>query len=1067
LILSLKRFDLDYTTFETVKLNSRCAFGQTLNMKRYTLEGLEATEAEQQENQDGDAMDTGNEDNSTKHMLDEDYEYKLAGVLVHAGVAQGGHYYSFIKDRSEDKWYRFDDDDVTPFDPASIEVECFGGKVKKETKWPNGQVHTVESEQYANALMLFYEKVKMSEQPPFPENTSTKKPNSKDIRMSSGYDAFEPDVRRSNATHRWQSFLFDTEFQLFLKGLLGLCQLASTDSDRRMDVAGNHLLASMPQQYPRWRQDLIQMLLTFLFDVLLYSNERHCLGEWVEMIESILISDLECAREFTYMLASKSVSISGNWLRTYLLDCPDQTARLAGVRVFSRAIQSCLMIPDEQRKLEGWVGAWKKQVLEGIPVNFPCYLQNQLSTFEDVTASESSLMSGIGAILSLLNELIDNVPRSWRFSPELCMFIRNVSSIDAKAGGDLIRNAMIECLIPARLICIIGRNRVPNILKAAFPAATVPIEVAETQIRPEQNPHSHHHLMPMTGNQGLNPSDMNYRGGSPMDYLSAFEAIGCLMGIPGIINAPLIVEHDDQGRGRQRIVLTDSATRALREIFQEWCAESAPGMGQREIEVYLHRSGLENVSPQKIVDMMAKYPTTTTSGNGTKGVSYLSLEGFLAYYRDCSQSNETKVRHDLHMFGFRPDLSRRPSNARHAVMDGQEQHLPSPCESVAYDVYSIFKDNPPNIGKLAGIGLSSFRLYEMAANVGEQVGEYVLAGAFVGKNLEHCSPLIYDALKVIYQGTVGWISHETVPGAIFILRVLASIPDEYQNDRINLIMQFSDGAQHDSNNSPIGLIVAARHLYSGRAQQSYSHDVHYAYERYVGYLRELLGVHCIIRWMHDNRGLWSWMERDIYEVQHQAGPVQSRGDYSMPREPDDGGIALDHHHHSDSDGMPGIHDSEDEEDEDSRLEEMELYQDGPSRVIVTGAGKDAVNGTYTRDGVFEKAFKFSRPGEYKGKNVIFSLFKCNVSNNTKHWYISIIPSQNQPGTSSDVDFYSAPATDDFRELPPLTGWLKAVEGEDPPPFLTLKPGLEDSDPIPVPPFEDNIDGDVNEGPKYV
>ena len=79
-------------------------------------------------------------------LSDEDYEYKLAGVLVHAGVAQGGHYYSFIKDRSlpngegADKWFRFDDEDVTPFDPSSIEVECFGGKVKKETKFPNGQV---------------------------------------------------------------------------------------------------------------------------------------------------------------------------------------------------------------------------------------------------------------------------------------------------------------------------------------------------------------------------------------------------------------------------------------------------------------------------------------------------------------------------------------------------------------------------------------------------------------------------------------------------------------------------------------------------------------------------------------------------------------------------------------------------------------------------------------------------------------------------------------------------------------------------------------------------------------
>ena len=115
------------------------------------------------------------------------------------------------------------------------------------------------------------------------------------------------------------------------------------------------------------------------------------------------------------------------------------------------------------------------------------------------------------------------------------------------------------------------------------------------------------------------------------------------MGIPGIVQVPLLAEQDDQGRGRQRVVLTDTAMHALREIFQENCADSAPGMGQREIETYLHRSGVDNVSSQKIIDMMAKYPTTQ-SGNGSKGLNFLSLEGFLAYYRDFSQSNEIKVR---------------------------------------------------------------------------------------------------------------------------------------------------------------------------------------------------------------------------------------------------------------------------------------------------------------------------------------------------------------------------------------------------------------------------------------
>ena len=31
-----------------------------------------------------------------------DYEYELQGVLVHAGLAQGGHYYSFVRSDSDD-----------------------------------------------------------------------------------------------------------------------------------------------------------------------------------------------------------------------------------------------------------------------------------------------------------------------------------------------------------------------------------------------------------------------------------------------------------------------------------------------------------------------------------------------------------------------------------------------------------------------------------------------------------------------------------------------------------------------------------------------------------------------------------------------------------------------------------------------------------------------------------------------------------------------------------------------------------------------------------------------------
>ena len=39
LVLHLKRFEFDFNTFETIKLNSRCAFPERLNMMPYTSAG--------------------------------------------------------------------------------------------------------------------------------------------------------------------------------------------------------------------------------------------------------------------------------------------------------------------------------------------------------------------------------------------------------------------------------------------------------------------------------------------------------------------------------------------------------------------------------------------------------------------------------------------------------------------------------------------------------------------------------------------------------------------------------------------------------------------------------------------------------------------------------------------------------------------------------------------------------------------------------------------------------------------------------------------------------------------
>ena len=1047
LVLSLKRFDLDYNTFETVKLNSRCAFGQTLNMKRYTLDGVEAMEkAATEEGKDGEGegkdgaapMDTDDDDQVEDPLIslpDEDYEYKLAGVLVHAGVAQGGHYYSFIKDRSskdsgEDKWYKFDDEDVTLFDPSSIEVECFGGKVKKETKWPNGQVHTVETEQFANALMLFYEKVKPTVLPKEEESEEENKDvieqklSDMKVAKTSGYDAYEPDVRRSNSTHKWQTFLFDSEFQTFLKGLLGLCRLSRKDNTQVSQSADGAM---------SWQSTIVDMLLSFFLDVLLYAADKSSLGVWVSMLSDTMSADPESARHFVRKLAEKTHAVSSNWLRTYVADCPDQDSRHAAVTIFAAALRSCASIEDEQTTLIRWTEARKEQMLAFKQnlgqVALPTKLEGSWNVHEDVRALGTPRSSSIGVVVSYLNLLLEAAPRTWRYNSELCMLIRDISTAESNRGGAVLRAALNEAHAPERMICLVTRDKAAGALRSSFPGASMSYELVDSQARQETNPSSH--LLPMGSTQMMS-NDINNRGpsgGTPVasDYLTLFEALGIINGMKGLILAPLVEETAEQVRGRPAYVLTEKASKAMSTIFRESCASGGVGMSQEDIEAYLHRCGLDSssVPTQKILDILTKYPSTNGNGSRSGGFS-LSLEGFLAYYRDTAQTNETRVRSDLHTFGFRPDLSRRSKEARLETSDGCLVLRPT-VESVSIDASAALVDGDESeyLSELALLGLDVFELHAYSYSASEPLAEYLLASTSIDRDT---TDLITNTQRAIYRAPTAWAGNEMWAAATMIFRVLVSIQDSYQKDRIARIMENSSSGM--LNEQDIGLLHAAKALAANRASQNYSNDMQYAYERYVELLKDLMKLKPVVTWMSEHRSLWSWMERDL--IASDEGPSQRRSDYSGRRE----GTLVDNPR-SDTD-MQGIHDSEDDDDDDdSRMyDDVQRYRD--EKVIVQGAGLDVINGLYVRDGFFEGAGKYAKKGIWKGVEETFSLFRCNVSNNTKHWYISIVPVGVQPGTNTDIDFYSAPVSTQAADYPPGQGWTKANEGVPPSPVVEIK-----------------------------
>ncbi|XP_035892637.1 ubiquitin carboxyl-terminal hydrolase puf isoform X2 [Anopheles stephensi] len=104
-------------------------------------------------------------DEEESEDFNENYEYDLVGVTVHTGNADGGHYYSFIKERNEDgdpnhqeRWFLFNDAEVKLFDPSQIAAECFGGEMTSKTYDSVAEKYLDFSFEKTNsAYMLFYE----------------------------------------------------------------------------------------------------------------------------------------------------------------------------------------------------------------------------------------------------------------------------------------------------------------------------------------------------------------------------------------------------------------------------------------------------------------------------------------------------------------------------------------------------------------------------------------------------------------------------------------------------------------------------------------------------------------------------------------------------------------------------------------------------------------------------------------------------------------------------------------------------------------------------------------------
>jgi hypothetical protein len=975
-------------------------------------------------------MDTG-EGNQHPYdsLCDEDYTYKLAGVLVHHGVAQGGHYYSFIRDRSsdegDDKWYRFDDEDVTPFDPSMIETECFGGKVRKETKWPNGQVQMVETEQLANALMLFYEKVKPNKN--MNSDMQTNQPpnlHPGDLNLTTGIDVFKADVKRSISTLRSHSFLTDLQFKHFLKALLDKVVMINTKSNIKI------------KEDSTWQLSILELCMSYFFDVILHCTDKELIDDWSSSLSASLVSFSDGAKWFTHELARRTSGVIGNWLRIFSYECPDTNSRTAAMQVICNGMQCCLGYTSEKHLLQQWSQAWADQarlIGSESPRPFPTALGDSWRHLEDVSLLQSGESSCVGIILSHISLLLEFAPRQWVYNADVCSFLKNLCSAN-EDNNVVIRQAMIESQIPARILALILREKSPRSLRLSFPGASISTEMAEALAKPETQSVSH--LLPIgASNLGMNHST-NLQSPSPSDHIGHVEYLAAVMGIDGIQSANLIYETGSYVKGRCVVALTKLAQEAFIDIFNDNAPEDKL-MGHRDIFNFMKQCGLDpsNIPQQRITNILNRY------GNDAK---LLTLEGFLAYYRDICQSDELQVRIDLHNLGYRPNLSRFPAESLFYTINGRK--IPyDRSESVAIDVALKMKtERVLQLGARFESGIASFHFHVEAYHASNYLSSYLLAWSCYNQNT---TALMTDTLKALYHAQPGWSGNELSQACIAILKVLCSIPDGKQQERISQLMQNTDQVGPHSE-LKCGLLFIAKELSLSRPSQHYNSLL---FERYIDALREFQKLRHVAMWMSENRPLCGWMENWLRSDSMPHPLHQSSGEYNASRR-DMGSIhlgSMDHHRHSDSDINNGLNYS-DEDDDESSYEAHD--HDIQGKVIVSGAGLDCVNGIYVHKNSLDGVKKFEKTGVWNGREEMFHLFRCRLSDKTRRWYISIVPRNIQPGSNKDIDFYCAKALDEPNEVPDKLVWTTAKEnGVDPPPTVTWQvdqnDGTNSEDPI--------------------
>ena len=230
LILSLRRFEFDLDTMNRVKLNTYCEFPQVLNMEPYTLEAVTQKDAQ------AAAVDGDIEAPAPSETPAEYYQYSLRGVVIHMGLAEAGHYYSYILDQTSGKWLEFNDSNVEDFNPENLPKEAFGTAERLLTE---------EAGKLRNAYILLYERSKKYQLKGRDDSIPCELPLSPPLSPSLNVQELLDRTHLSNQRYWRKRRVFSPEFSRFI---LTLTEIA--DPPTLKFILGHYLTVQIRSKEP-------------------------------------------------------------------------------------------------------------------------------------------------------------------------------------------------------------------------------------------------------------------------------------------------------------------------------------------------------------------------------------------------------------------------------------------------------------------------------------------------------------------------------------------------------------------------------------------------------------------------------------------------------------------------------------------------------------------------------------------------------------------------------------------------------------------------------------------------